>query len=390
MERAVAYRIVRLGRGASTTELALMLPILTAFLFWDAYFWDISRKRIKALEAARYAAWETAAYRGAFGKTASAVAKDTKQRYADLDGSTPDVVPEDNKVDFNKLTIDAVVTKVDSVEEASSGASGGLGEVSNAVGATLKPIFSSLVGPSRMQTQVEATVTFNVTNDILPTRLHQGVIHDPLKFKATNVLVYDTWDAWQPGDNPASSQSIVKGRIKNALIRSQGVCAFPGIGAILGKGSLIGGVASGLLGLLGMPWAFEITDDKVQVKPRTLGNDITAGIVSPTSAGMPGVLYEGVYWTGDGVGIRGTSSASPYSGLLDDADHYYHADWNRHSRAANCRGAYYDGSRTAQAEYYDYLIDDANGCSEPAVGYTDTEAGTRRGLARNGFQIEDP
>lgn len=368
-----------------------MLPVIAALLFWAIYFWDIGRKRIKLLEAVRFAAWETAAYRGAFGKGPTQIADDTKARYADLDGSTPTGTPSENRVNFNKLTVEASVTRSDSVADVDSGASGGMAAVQSAIGSGLRPIFTSLVGGARLNTKVRAQITYSVQNDILPGRLTTEM-EDPLEFKAETVLLYDTWAAWKPADNPANSAGIVKQRIKNALISANGIVAFPGLGAVLGNGSALGSVAGQVLGFLGLPWFFNIMDHHVQVVPRTLGNDITSSAaVSPTSAGMPGRLHENRYWTGNGVGVSGGSTSRHYSDLLNDPNAQYRAMLNRHYRAEVCRGDWYDGSRTAEAEFYAYLIQ-GDACAESGQKPYDSDAdGTRRGLRYTGtpgFQIE--
>lgn len=379
-------RIVQLRRndGAALTEFALLLPIFLALLFWSNLLWDISKKRIRTNEVARYAAWELVGYQGSRG--ASAIRSETLTRFADLDGSTPTGTRPGNVVDFNQVTVEATVQTLDSVNDSESGSSGGaFGPVKSAVGSTLRPVFKSLVGNARLNTRASAAVTFKVKNRVVPTAFKAGTnLKDPMEFKSKAVVLFDTWDAWRPGDAPSNSLNVVRSRIKKALKDSEGVVTFPGLGLVLGGGTAVGGALSAVLSVLQLPYPFDIKDHHVQMGNRTLANELTAGYVSSTSAGVPGALAEGNHWRGNGVGPPGGSSTANYSGVLKDSRSYYRAATNRHSRARACRGGFYDGSRTQQAEYYSYRIAN-DACVQDGLPFVSDAPGTRRGLTNTSF-----
>ncbi len=381
--------------GTSVTETALLLPIILTILFFALFFWDVSKKRIKTLEVARFAAWEQTAYQNVL-KSPGAIASETKTRYDDLDGTTPTGTPANNKIDFNKAILTVSVSNQSSVTDQNVEGMGGL--VSSAVGGSLKPIFSSLVGSNRMSTLSVATVTLKVENLIVPkrmgnTEIYSSVFPPFLEFKATNAVIFDSWDAWRPGDSPANSQNIVRQRILDALKRSNGIVAFPGLGAIIGDDSIIGQVIDPVMSVLGLPWALSIGSHYVQMTPRTLTASITGA--NPTSAAMPGRLYEGSYWTGNGTL---SSSRRDYKYVLNKntGNGLYGAGTfgggnlsNRHARAEECRGYFWDGSQTQQAEFYNYLIDNNRACTQSSQpGYGTGTAGTRRGFRVGSLRVE--
>lgn len=381
-------------RGTSVTETALLLPIILMILYFAIFFWDVSKKRIKSLEVARFAAWEQTAYQNVL-KSASAIASDTQKRYQDLDGTTPTGAPANGQIDFNKATLTVQVSNQSSVDDREIPGMGGL--VSKAVGSTLKPIFKSLVGDARMNTMSVAQVTLRVENRVVPKRigdtaLYSSVFPQFLEFKETNAVIYDSWDAWRPGDSPHGSKNTVRNHILASLKRSNGIVAFPAVGAVIGDGTLLGQALGAVLGVLGLPHALKIGSHYVQMDPRTLAASITG--TNPTSAAMPGPLYEGSYWTGNGTL---SSTRRPYRNVLDrttgrglygEGTTGSGRRSNRHARAAECRGYYWDGSRTQQAEFYDYFIQNNRACTQSSGVYSSTVAGTRRGLSAGGLRVE--
>jgi len=87
-------------RGATTVELALVVPLLVCLLLFSQFLSEILRARLKLQEASRYVAWEMTRYtlsdyaRGdharAFDGAMKASAKEATERYAALDSLEPD------------------------------------------------------------------------------------------------------------------------------------------------------------------------------------------------------------------------------------------------------------------------------------------------------------
>jgi hypothetical protein len=123
-------------RGATTVELALLLPLFALLLFWGLFFTELLHAKLALLEASRFAAWEMTSHAltdfgsgdhpRAFATAREAVAADAQTRYADLD-SIDQRVPGGFAVDTGAFNLDVseeTVAMVD-VPLPSSGAGGG-------------------------------------------------------------------------------------------------------------------------------------------------------------------------------------------------------------------------------------------------------------------------
>ena len=82
-------------RGSAAVELALLLPVLVAVLFWAVYFTELSVLRIRQQEASRFLAWETTTgladigtgrHEARFAEVTHRAIARTRARYANLEG----------------------------------------------------------------------------------------------------------------------------------------------------------------------------------------------------------------------------------------------------------------------------------------------------------------
>ena len=191
--------------GSATTEFAIVLPAVLMILFWSLFFTDVSFVRLKAQEAARYAAWEATVFR-----TQSQVERDIQEHFANLrssdrDTGTPDLLMATQINEIRISQNDEVETDMlgtfewdfipEIVRDLMGGASG---------------LLNGMLDWFRFNTNgtVESSVEIEVQNTLLPTavlalnqRIADDSINNPFVFKDTVVLTYDTWKAWP---NPKS------------------------------------------------------------------------------------------------------------------------------------------------------------------------------------------
>jgi hypothetical protein len=328
--------------GSSVTEFALMVPILVAILMWLIYFWEMQQARIKAAEAARFLAFE-----GVVDRDAAAAAREARERWMDLDGSTRNVAQGAGY--WNRLTIEeATLTEVPSPLSSASlddagrraGIGGLLGEATKVLGSALNPVVRKLgFDPSRGGGS-RGRVAFRMENRILPRRINEYMVAQnlgtlDLVFRDQFEVFSDTWRAWKSGDVPSANPQDptvwdnVHARTKNL--------AYLGISTPDEVGNIIRAT-------LQLDWPFDNSYKRAMVKiggPGVPGNYSAGGAQTWL---MPGQKVTACYWTGND-----SCSSGPVSSVRTTR--------NFHMRAYNCRGKFFGGTTKSGMTEWEYSVD---------------------------------
>jgi hypothetical protein len=367
----------RWRRGSSTVEFAIMAPLLVAIVLWSTYFWEVLRVRIKAAEAARFAAFERTVR-----KDASQIALEAQERYKDLDGvKTGGTLGPAfrNKLTLTVSASDAPAPLTGSLSEAGSrgGVSGILGTAISLVGGTVESVIG-LLGFDTSKGAVRTQVQVKLENHIIPERIGQFVtgFSDKkldLAFNESFYLYHDTWRAWQPGDNPKASLATVENRVRERVRK----VAYVGLADQAG-GAL--GTIGDFLGVLGLEFPFEPEYVDKAVLIRGVGANGYYSTPAPVPGGsrptrtVPGDILQAAYWTGDNSACFGNCEPKEIKykrGQLNGAGR----DDNWPMRAYNCRGPFFQGTVKSEQPESVYSQPTSLAVSQSYFNYKDNACG---------------
>jgi hypothetical protein len=350
-------------RGSSIVEMAIMAPILTAMVLWLVYFWEMHTARIRAAEAARYIAWQRTATASPAG-----IGAEAKTRFSDLDSSTP--AGAQGTSYWNRLTIQqsSAVDAAAPLVDAGAGA-GGLGGVIGSVasllgGSAVDPMVRRL-GFNTRAGAVQSAVQFRMDNRVIPRRIGEYIAQvgaaqngrGPLDLVFTDsyYTYFDTWRAWQPGNDPRSTYPAVQGNVRGHMNQLTYLGVMNGA-----AGSLLSGLGYVVSFFdLDFPLSSSYITDATQIyAPNASGRPLNPG-PTRTSLGDP---YYAAYWYSDGY-----SGASYCQGLdwwggwcepsaIRDLRKKNNVDY----RAYNCRGNFYLGTTRSGYSEYTYAYDQTN------------------------------
>jgi len=247
----------RPATGATTVELALLLPLFALLLFWGLFFTELLHAKLALLEATRFAAWEMTAHvltdfgsgehARTFARARQAVLADGRARYADLDsiaqGPGGGFAVETRGFDLD-LASERVAT-VDPPLPSPEGRGGFAGRVAGAAGGGLSKLLGAW-GFDR-DGQVRATASVRIHPRLLPLEWRQ--------LEHSFHLVASGWDLKDGGDavmRDHRAGAHTSGDLPTGLYRQVDRMKFLGLAHALDDVPGVGG-ALGFFHDLGLP-----------------------------------------------------------------------------------------------------------------------------------------
>lgn len=352
MNKPLHTRRLRASRGAAMVEMAIMLPLLVVLILWANYFWEVSLVRIKAAEVSRFIAFERTVRKDTAG-----ILSEAKDRYRDLDGSNKGVASPVNLQNTVTLTVSMrdmpapISGKLSDANNESGGKAGGfMGQIASMVGDSVETIIGFL-GFDTSKGAVQADVTFQVKNKIIPGRIASYVSGPSgnaldLKFTDSFFVYHDTWRAWDNGHSPKNTYPDVQRLTQDRVMK----IAYLGL---VDKAPVLSQVGN-FLSILGLEWPLGedyIRDSVLMRRPqkensginprdpngyyRTMGNR--------ENRTVPGDILQAGYWKNDdkmcfnGCEPKAIKDKRGWNSSQGDA-----ANWPY--RAYNCRGDFFQGA----------------------------------------------
>lgn len=240
--------------GSALTEFAIVAPLFIILIYWSQFFADLGILKLKAEEAARYAAWEMTAQRAP-----GAVSSEVRTRFANLaspveySGGRPHGTLSWNAVTVDSVTIDDRIQAPFTGQIRRPPSDGGfIGDLMVGIANFLNRAADWIVKQLKFDTAgaARAEVRFRVRNTLFPSGQLLGIFFDtginPEIVVTANSprILWNTWKAW-PGKSFGGSTETdvyetyprISSRAsapENVVSTQVGKMSFFGVGSYLG------------------------------------------------------------------------------------------------------------------------------------------------------------
>lgn len=380
-------------QGTALTEFAIVAPLFIILIYWSQFFADLGILKLKAEEAARYAAWEMTAHRAP-----NAVANEVRTRFADLaspaqySGNRPQGALSWNAVNITEVNIqDRIEAKFAGQVRQPPSDGGFIGDLMVSLAKFLNRAADWIVKQLKFDTagMARSEVRFSVQNTLFPGGKLLGIFFDSginpqvvVSARSPQIL-WNTWKAWPGKSFGGSIETDVYDTYPSISSRSSapenvvstqvGKMSFFGVGSYLGA-------ADPVFDFLSLPRMFgsatwrekKSGDGPIAMLPGAVQNKSWQpgyqtplqrvgdewGRTTVTTLAPPGSMHEGadrqrfttpsniksVMWSSKDDSGKSVRKASPV--MVQDAQ-------NPYVRMYRCRDAFYMGSTRGELQRYE-------------------------------------